>query len=45
VLDAAEMILDQRGIEELLLRPSDEGVGYAPMAVYRHVRDKDELLD
>jgi AcrR family transcriptional regulator len=41
---AAEAIVDQRGIEALTMRAVAKELGSSPMALYRHVRDKDELL-
>jgi AcrR family transcriptional regulator len=44
VLDAAEAIIDREGIEALTMRRVAEELGGSAMALYRHVRDKDELL-
>jgi AcrR family transcriptional regulator len=44
VLDAAEEIVELDGPEALTMRRVAEGLGSSPMALYRHVRDKDELL-
>ena len=45
VLRAAVSIADQIGIEALSMRKLAEELGVVPMALYKHVADKDELLD
>jgi AcrR family transcriptional regulator len=44
VIDAAEAIIERDGIDALTMRRLAEELESAPMALYRHVRDKDELL-
>lgn len=44
VVDAAELIVEREGIEALTMRRLAEEMQSSPMALYRHVRDKDELL-
>jgi AcrR family transcriptional regulator len=44
VVDAAEGIVDRDGIDALTMRRLADSLGVSPMAVYRHVADKDELL-
>ncbi len=41
---AARAIIERDGIEALTMRSVAREVGASPMAIYRHVRDKDELL-
>lgn len=38
-------LADEGGLEAVSLRRVAAQVGVTPMAIYRHVRDKDELLD
>lgn len=45
VLDAAMAIIDEGGVEELTMRRLGAALNRNPMAVYRHARDKDALLD
>ncbi len=45
VVDAALAIADQDGIDAVTLRRLAETLGVTPMALYRHIRDKDHLLD
>lgn len=45
VIDAAIEIVDRDGIEALTIRRVADVCGLSPMGVYRHVRDKDDLLD
>jgi AcrR family transcriptional regulator len=45
VVAAAITIADREGVEALTIRAVATAVGLTPMAIYRHVRDKDELLD
>ena len=42
---AAVGIADREGVEALTIRAVAAAIGLTPMAIYRHVRDKDELLD
>jgi AcrR family transcriptional regulator len=44
VTAAARAIVDRDGIEALTMRQVAHELGSSPMALYRHVRDKDELL-
>jgi AcrR family transcriptional regulator len=44
LLDAAEALVEREGIEALTMRRLAEELRSSPMALYRHVRDKDELL-
>ena len=45
VVAAAVGIVDREGMEALTIRRVAEACGLSPMGVYRHVRDKEELLD
>ncbi len=45
ILGAAVVIADQSGLEGLSMRRLGQALGVDPMALYRHVRDKDDLLD
>lgn len=40
----ARVIVERDGIEALTMRRVARELGSSPMAIYRHVRDKDELL-
>jgi AcrR family transcriptional regulator len=44
VVAAARSIVERDGIETLTMREVARELGSSPMATYRHVRDKDELL-
>ncbi len=44
VLDAAASIIAEEGVEALTMRRVAARLGTAPMSLYRHVRDKDDLL-
>ncbi|MBO3743505.1 TetR/AcrR family transcriptional regulator [Actinoplanes flavus] len=44
IVAAATRILETEGLEKLSMRRLATDLGSAPMAVYHHVRDKDELL-
>jgi AcrR family transcriptional regulator len=44
IVDAAEAIVSGEGIEALTMRRVATELGASPMAIYRHVADKDELL-
>jgi AcrR family transcriptional regulator len=44
VVSAARAVVDRDGIEGLTMRRVADELGGAPMSLYRHVRDKDELL-
>jgi AcrR family transcriptional regulator len=45
VLDAAMALADEAGIESLTMRRLGEELGVGPMALYRHVANKDDLVD
>jgi AcrR family transcriptional regulator len=45
VLDAAVELADREGIESVNMRNLAEQLGVVPMALYKHVANKDELLD
>src|SRR5665213_1341880 len=44
VIDAARVIVERDGIDALTMRRVARELGSSAMAIYRHVRDKDELL-
>lgn len=43
-MTAARRIVDEEGVERLTMRRLATEVGSTPMALYHHVRDKEELL-
>ena len=45
VVDAALQLADEGGIQAVSIRRIASALGVTPMAIYRHVRDKDHLLD
>src|ERR1700720_143924 len=45
VVAAAIDIVDREGIDALTIRRVAKACGLSPMGLYRHVRDKDDLLD
>ncbi|MCO1594240.1 TetR/AcrR family transcriptional regulator C-terminal domain-containing protein [Micromonospora sp. RHAY321] len=45
VLRAAVALADEAGIESLSMRNLAQDLGVVPMALYKHVTNKDELLD
>src|SRR6185437_11467239 len=45
VVAAAVEIVDQQGVDALTIRRVAEACGVSPMGLYRHIRDKDDLLD
>jgi AcrR family transcriptional regulator len=45
ILGAAVDVADQGGLEGLSMRRLGQALAVDPMALYRHVRDKDDLLD
>jgi AcrR family transcriptional regulator len=45
VLDAAVALADREGIESLSMRRLSDELGVVPMALYKHVANKEELLD
>ncbi|MFE9626378.1 TetR/AcrR family transcriptional regulator [Streptomyces sp. NPDC006527] len=44
IVDVARRIVQEEGVEALSMRRVAKEVGATPMALYHHVRDKDELL-
>ncbi len=45
VLDRALDVINQEGIERLTIRRLAEALGVSPMAIYRHVSNKADLID
>ncbi len=45
VVEAATRVVRAGGYEEMSIRSLATDLGVAPMSLYRHVRDKDDLLD
>jgi TetR/AcrR family tetracycline transcriptional repressor len=45
IVHAALQALDSTGFEQLTIRHLAGRLGVSPMALYRHIRDKDDLLD
>ena len=45
VLQSAMDLADEAGIDSLTMRRLGEELGVGPMALYRHVRNKDDLID
>jgi TetR/AcrR family transcriptional regulator, tetracycline repressor protein len=45
VIDGAAKLVATRGYEQLTIRALAADLGVAPMSLYRHVRDKNDLLD
>jgi AcrR family transcriptional regulator len=45
VLDEAMSVLDEEGLDALTMRHLAERLGVVPMAIYRHVSNKDDLID
>ena len=45
VLDATLALADERGLGAVSMRTVSSRLGVTPMALYHHVRDKDDLLD
>ena len=45
ILQAAVALADQGGVESLSMRKIAQQLGVVPMALYKHVANKDELLD
>ena len=45
IVDAAVRIVEAGGYEEMSIRSLAADLGVAPMSLYRHIRDKDDLLD
>src|SRR5438874_1648053 len=44
IAQEARAIVERDGIEALTMRATAAALGASPMSLYRHVRDKDELL-
>lgn len=44
IVDAARSVIEAEGVERLTMRRVADKIGSSPMGIYRHVRDKDELL-
>ncbi|MFR9723474.1 TetR/AcrR family transcriptional regulator [Streptomyces sp. MS19] len=44
VVGTARRIVDEEGVDRLTMRRLAKEIGSTPMALYHHVRDKDELL-
>ncbi|GAA2076974.1 hypothetical protein GCM10009801_32730 [Streptomyces albiaxialis] len=44
IVEAALALVTEEGSEALSMRKVADALGSAPMSIYRHVRDKDELL-
>jgi AcrR family transcriptional regulator len=45
VLQAALALADEAGIDALTMRSTSERLGSEPMSLYRHVRNKEDMLD
>lgn len=45
IVAAAVRLLDERGLEGFTMRALGERLGRSPMAAYRHVSDRDSLLE
>lgn len=45
IVDAAVRIVEAGGYQEMSIRSLAAELGVAPMSLYRHIRDKDDLLD
>ncbi len=45
VVDAATRVVKAGGYDDMSIRSLATDLGVAPMSLYRHVRDKDDLLD
>jgi TetR/AcrR family transcriptional regulator, tetracycline repressor protein len=45
IIDAAVTIVEAGGYEEMSIRSLAADLGVAPMSLYRHIRDKDDLLN
>ena len=44
VVQAAIAIVNTEGVDALTIRRVAQACGLSPMGVYRHIRDKDDLL-
>jgi AcrR family transcriptional regulator len=45
IVQAATVVLERDGYERITIRAIAAELGVAPMSLYRHVRDKNDLLD
>ncbi|MGB3909307.1 MAG: TetR/AcrR family transcriptional regulator [Pseudolysinimonas sp.] len=45
ILAAAVELADENGLDAISMRRIGDAIGYEAMSLYRHVRDKDDLLD
>jgi AcrR family transcriptional regulator len=45
MLEAAVTLADEIGIDALSIRRLAQELGVVPMALYKHVADKEDLLD
>jgi TetR/AcrR family transcriptional regulator, tetracycline repressor protein len=45
IVDTAVRIVEAGGYQEMSIRSLAADLGVAPMSLYRHIRDKDDLLD
>jgi TetR/AcrR family transcriptional regulator, tetracycline repressor protein len=45
IVEAAVAIVEAGGYEDMSIRSLAADLGVAPMSLYRHIRDKDDLLD
>jgi AcrR family transcriptional regulator len=45
ILETAVALADERGVESLSMRRVAQELGVVPMALYKHVANKDEMLD
>ncbi len=45
IVEAAIRIVEAGGYQEMSIRSLAADLGVAPMSLYRHIRDKDDLLD
>jgi AcrR family transcriptional regulator len=45
IIDAATKVVKAGGYQDMTIRSLAAELGVAPMSLYRHVRDKDDLLD
>lgn len=45
ILEVGLRLIDQDGVDAFSIRRLGEELGYSPMMIYRHVRDKDDLLE
>jgi AcrR family transcriptional regulator len=45
ILEAGLRLIDQDGLDAFSIRRLADDLGYSPMMIYRHVKDKDDLLE